>query len=573
MMRKLYKSFRFSQKQDRNAEQRQRSSFREQIRNEGNQTSSGAAPQNSSNRPGEATKANSNVAKPPEWEKDEELVRGSHCQFRVKYLGSKEVNDSRGMQLCDDAFEALMTRYRQQKKSGSGISSVMHIKLLKSKNNSSSLAAGGSQRPAQNAYFYISSDGLRVVDENSKSLIVDQTIEKVSFCAPVRLNPRGFAYIARDGASKRWMCHVLLAKDVLGEGERLSHAVGCAFSACLEAKKQRDALCSVEANFHNKNKSVFEKQGTFREQKPETQLTSKEGVKKEPLSKRTYGVVKHAIPEDEEWTENPTPAGDADSRVATSSEIPKPESAIERRHAPAAMLQRMQSMKEFSKLNSKHDLPFSDRSKRQNMSMQLKHSVSATEGLGMSTTTGSEVMGTNSRTLPKQQSLCIEDSRVSSQDSTNAAYRSRYQNQPSHQLQASHAVNSFDDSFTTVPAVASNSSNIPISTSVPTFQPTVFNQRNSYAGVRSTNMGNQAPATSAGVADNPQSELSSTNPFFIFVSNEKTDPVKSEQTTTLSHQNNQVTSNATWVTAEMNNQSTYSQNNPFQSQQSSVYSL
>ena len=210
-MRKLYKSFRLNQKQERSGDQkRAASSFREQIKNEGNQSST----QNNANKPNDGLSPNNNVVKPPEWEKDEELVRGSHCQFRVKYLGSKEVNDSRGMQLCDDAFSALMARYKQMKKNGNGISSVMHMKLLKSKSAGTTLTSGGSQKPAQNAYFYISSDGLRVVDENSKSLIVDQTIEKVSFCAPVRLNPRGFAYIARDGASKRWMCHVLLAKDV-----------------------------------------------------------------------------------------------------------------------------------------------------------------------------------------------------------------------------------------------------------------------------------------------------------------------------------------------------------------------
>ncbi len=56
--------------------------------------------------------------------------------------------------------------------------------------------------------LYVSGDGLRVVDgENNRGLIVDQTIEKVSFCAPDRNNEKGFAYICRDGTSRRWMCH------------------------------------------------------------------------------------------------------------------------------------------------------------------------------------------------------------------------------------------------------------------------------------------------------------------------------------------------------------------------------
>jgi hypothetical protein len=67
---------------------------------------------------------------------------------------------------------------------------------------------------------------------------VDQTIEKVSFCAPDRNLERGFSYICRDGTTRRWMCHgFLAAKDT---GERLSHAVGCAFSVCLERKQKRD---------------------------------------------------------------------------------------------------------------------------------------------------------------------------------------------------------------------------------------------------------------------------------------------------------------------------------------------
>jgi len=40
---------------------------------------------------------------------------------------------------------------------------------------------------------------------------VDQTIEKVSFCAPDRNHEKGFSYICRDGTTRRWMCHGFLA--------------------------------------------------------------------------------------------------------------------------------------------------------------------------------------------------------------------------------------------------------------------------------------------------------------------------------------------------------------------------
>ncbi len=79
-------------------------------------------------------------------------------------------------------------------------------------------------------------------------MIVDQTIEKVSFCAPDRFHDNGFAYICRDGTTRRWLCHGFLAvKETIRSasnnssgGERLSHAVGCAFSVCLERKQKRE---------------------------------------------------------------------------------------------------------------------------------------------------------------------------------------------------------------------------------------------------------------------------------------------------------------------------------------------
>ena len=61
------------------------------------------------------------------------------------------------------------------------------------------------------AILYVSGDGLRVVEDETKGLIVDQTIEKVSFCAPDRNHDKGFSYICRDGTTRRWMCHGFLA--------------------------------------------------------------------------------------------------------------------------------------------------------------------------------------------------------------------------------------------------------------------------------------------------------------------------------------------------------------------------
>uniref|UniRef100_A0A5K3EYU0 PID domain-containing protein n=1 Tax=Mesocestoides corti TaxID=53468 RepID=A0A5K3EYU0_MESCO len=117
----------------------------------------------------------------------------------------------------------------------------------------------------------VSGDALRVSDEISKvrleflyiekHLIVDQTIEKVSFCAPDRGHDKGFAYICRDGATRRWMCHAFLA--VKESGERLSHAVGCAFAICLE-KKQKRERDAVQATYTNDD-STFIRMSSFRQ--------------------------------------------------------------------------------------------------------------------------------------------------------------------------------------------------------------------------------------------------------------------------------------------------------------------
>lgn len=48
------------------------------------------------------------------------------------------------------------------------------------------------------------------------------------------------------------------------QGERLSHAVGCAFAACLERKQRRDKECGVTMTFDSKT-STFTRSGSFRQ--------------------------------------------------------------------------------------------------------------------------------------------------------------------------------------------------------------------------------------------------------------------------------------------------------------------
>lgn len=193
-----------------------------------------------------------------------------------------------------------------------------------------------SRRRAIRGLLHVSGDGLRVVDDDTKGLIVDQTIEKVSFCAPDRNHERGFSYICRDGTTRRWMCHGFLAsKD---SGERLSHAVGCAFTVCLERKQRRDTECSVTMTFDMQT-STFTRNGSFRQP---------------TMTERFHNKV------------------EMPSAIVPPQQKPHNPFAIERPHATPMMLERQGSFRGFSGLNSQS--PF----KRQ-MSLRLSDLPSNSE--------------------------------------------------------------------------------------------------------------------------------------------------------------------------------------------------
>lgn len=170
--------------------------------------------------------------------------------------------------------------------------------------------------------MHVSGDGLRVVDDETKGLIVDQTIEKVSFCAPDRNHERGFSYICRDGTTRRWMCHGFLAsKD---SGERLSHAVGCAFAVCLDRKQRRDKECGVTMAFDTKN-STFTRNGSFRQQTITERMLANE---------RSVDVLPPSM------------------MMVTPQPKPFNPFAIERPHATATMMERQGSFRGLGALGS-----------------------------------------------------------------------------------------------------------------------------------------------------------------------------------------------------------------------------
>ncbi|KAM3920122.1 protein numb homolog isoform 1-T1 [Leptodactylus fuscus] len=264
------------------------------------------------------------ASRPHQWQTDEESVRTGKCCFQVKYLGHVEVDESRGMHICEDA-----------------------VKRLK--------ATG---KKAIKAVLWVSADGLRVVDEKTKDLLVDQTIEKVSFCAPDRNFDRAFSYICRDGTTRRWICHCFMA--VKDTGERLSHAVGCAFAACLERKQKREKECGVTATF-DASRTTFTREGSFRV------TTATEQAEREEVMKQIQDSKKAGEPEPKPVI--PTATTSATVTLTTAPVQPSSPPTelyvvqeskdgnnphmIPRRHAPVEQLARQGSFRGFPALSQK----------------------------------------------------------------------------------------------------------------------------------------------------------------------------------------------------------------------------
>uniref|UniRef100_A0A3Q3F666 Numb-like protein n=1 Tax=Labrus bergylta TaxID=56723 RepID=A0A3Q3F666_9LABR len=248
------------------------------------------------------------ASRPYQWQADEEAVRKGKCNFPVRYLGLVEVEESRGMHVCEEAVNKLKV----------------------------------SGKKTVKAVLWVSADGLRVVDDKTKDLIVDQTIEKVSFCAPDRNYDKAFSYICRDGTTRRWMCHCFMA--IKDSGERLSHAVGCAFAACLERKQRREKECGVTASF-DAIRTLFVRDGSFRVNSSSSERDDKmQDKKKDQSSAITVLPPGNASP--------PEGAGSPMDRSA-----PGGPHAIPRRHAPIEQLVRQGSFRGFPALSQKNS-PF-----------------------------------------------------------------------------------------------------------------------------------------------------------------------------------------------------------------------
>ncbi|KPP59599.1 protein numb-like, partial [Scleropages formosus] len=257
-------------------------------------------------------------SRPHQWQTDEEA-----------YLGHVEVEESRGMHICEDAVKRLKT----DRKFFKGFFTKAGKKTVK-------------------AVLWVSADGLRVVDDKTKDLILDQTIEKVSFCAPDRNCERAFSYICRDGTTRRWICHCFMA--VKDSGERLSHAVGCAFASCLERKQKREKECGVTATF-DANRTTFTREGSFRITTATEQAEREEALRQIQVAKKAVDtetpVSVSSTPPAVAVQGSPSPAS---SPPMPPSSLGAPEAnphAIPRRHAPAEALARQGSFRAFPALS------------------------------------------------------------------------------------------------------------------------------------------------------------------------------------------------------------------------------
>ncbi|XP_059574745.1 numb-like protein isoform X2 [Alligator mississippiensis] len=287
------------------------------------------------------------ASRPHQWQADEEAVRKGKCSFPVRYLGHVEVEESRGMHVCEEAVKRLKTSGRKSVKS----------------------------------VLWVSADGLRVVDDKTKDLIVDQTIEKVSFCAPDRNFDKAFSYICRDGTTRRWICHCFLAlKD---SGERLSHAVGCAFAACLERKQKREKECGVTAAF-DPTRTSFSREGSFRA--PGARSRAPPDKKKEaaaaPAAPAVTAAAASSAPPVPVQPGGGSPsagagAGMAEPGAPAGAEGGGRPQAIPRRHAPLEQLVRQGSFRGFPALSQRNS-PF----KRQ-LSLRLNDLPSTLQRRGL----------------------------------------------------------------------------------------------------------------------------------------------------------------------------------------------
>lgn len=140
-----------------------------------------------------------------DWQEDEMKVRKGTCNFLLHYIGCLQVMDSKGIEVCEEATKKVVEK---------------------------------TEKPYKTVIFQVRGEHLKTVNEENGELLMDQLVERVSFCSPNRQDVKGFAYICRDSATRSWVCHVFIS--LKEKGERVSYAVGYAFNICMELRMKRE---------------------------------------------------------------------------------------------------------------------------------------------------------------------------------------------------------------------------------------------------------------------------------------------------------------------------------------------
>ncbi|CAK6965758.1 protein numb homolog isoform X4 [Scomber scombrus] len=138
-------------------------------------------------------------------------------------------------------------------------------------------------------------------------------------------------------------------------GERLSHAVGCAFAACLERKQKREKECGVTATF-DANRTTFTREGSFRvttateAAEREEVMRQLQDAKKAEIDVKIVGNSATSVTNPSAHQTGGSPSPSSSPPLSMSGLGPQ---VIPRRHAPAEALARQGSFRGFPVLSQK----------------------------------------------------------------------------------------------------------------------------------------------------------------------------------------------------------------------------
>lgn len=206
-----------------------------------------------------------------QWQEDKRAVYDGTCSFQVQYMGSMEVYQSKGVKVCEDAIAALIQKENRA-------SAKKDIRLTEH----------------HMALMHIDSKAITVIEEETQNVITEDTIQSISYCAAHRRNVKCFAYITRVSPNQyTWTCHAFTG--ITATGERMSHAVGCAFEACHEklatTASNPDLTSANEPRASNTAETSLSTQTTVAEVNEPSAVASRRRVGDDADSKGRYQPV------------------------------------------------------------------------------------------------------------------------------------------------------------------------------------------------------------------------------------------------------------------------------------------